>query len=720
MLAAVLLLVIQAPAPVAGPADTTAYLDPGARALVARARERRAGAEETITSYHATIQERISLGLRALRRDRVFYQREMVGRVAWHRDAPDTVTMLGAREAIPMVYRNAQVPEDLRSDAPDLAFRPGDERLGIGIGDSEFVYDPVAPGSEARYRVRSGDTTVITLQNGRTIRLLELRILPRRDDFHLLAGSFWFEDEHAALVRAVFRPARAWDLERDLDPQDANDAKDIPGFLKPIRGEIRYITVEFALLEGKWWLPNLIALDAVATAGNFITTPLRYEKVFTDYDVTAGEPAPVLAEGPPDDSLPEDSLPADSLLADSAAAACRGRADCRCTRRRCRSAIVIVPEDTLSLLTSSYLPRSLDDETPYLSASEMQDIGRAVGLLPATPWQAHAPTLRLGPGGAGLLRYNRVEALSVGARFGVDFGRLTLDAVGRVGTGDGWPNLELGLGHETPYVRLRLAGYRRLAAANPDTKPLGIGNSLSALFLGRDDGLYYRSWGGELFVRPVPSAAQSYQWRVFAEWQRPAEKGTDVSLAHYLSSSHRFGSNIVAQAAREFGTALVIRGAKGVSTRGATIGGELSLDAAMGTFDYGRASLTTRFTLPFTHQLLTGLELAAGTTGGDAPVQSLWYLGGPATLRGYAGGVIGGPDYWRARLELANAAPGARVALFSDAGWAGRGTALGSGRPLVSAGVGGSFFDGILRLDIARALVSPKGWRVDLYVDGIL
>jgi hemolysin activation/secretion protein len=223
-----------------------------------------------------------------------------------------------------------------------------------------------------------------------------------------------------------------------------------------------------------------------------------------------------------------------------------------------------------------------------------------------------------------------------------------------------------------------------------------------------------------LIVRPVFTAAQSYQWRVYAEWQRSADKGTDLSLPHLFNDRHRFGPNIVAPAAREFGTALVLRGAKGVSTQGATVGAELAMDAAWGSFDYARTSLTTRLTVPLSERLLTGLELAAGTTGGDAPAQGLWYLGGPATLRGYAGGVVGGPDYWRARLELANASPGARLAVFSDAGWAGRGTALTTGRPLVAVGIGGSFFDGILRIDLARALVSPTGWRMDVYVDGIL
>jgi len=703
MLAA-LLLALQAPLV----QDSTAYLDGGARDLVRRARERRALVEEAITDYHAQVQERIVLGLRALRRDRTFYQREMVGRIAWHRDGPDTITMLGAREDIPVVFRSARVPEDLGSDAPDLAFEPGSERLGVGIGDSEFVYDPIAAGGESRYRFASGDTTVITLQDGRTIRLMELRIFPRRDDFHLLSGSFWFEDEHVALVRAVFRPARAWDLERDLDPGDRKEAGEIPGFLKPIRGEVRYITVEYALFEGRWWLPRLIALDAVATAGTLITAPLRYERVFSNFVVSVGPPAP-----------PVDTV-LDSPAVDTANLACRGRAECRCTRRRCFDAVVVVPEDTLSLLASPLLPKSLDDATPYLSTAEARDLGRAVGLLPATAWQVHPPALRFGPGGSGLVRYNRIEALSVGARLDLDFGRLSADVVGRVGVGDGWPNLELGVDHETPRLTLRVAAYRRLAAANPDTRPLGIGNSLSALTLGRDDGMYFRAWGGELVVRPLPTAAANFEWRVFAEWQRAAAKETDFSIPHLVQDRHVFRANIVAASGRDVGTALVLRGSRGVSTHGVTVGAELLMDAHLGSFEHARAALTARLTVPLSTHLIGAVELAGGTTGGDAPVQRLWYLGGPATLRGYPGGVIAGPDYWRARVELANGVPGARIAAFADAGWAGRGVDLTTGRPLAAVGLGASFLDGILRVDLARALVDPTGWRLDFYVDGIL
>jgi hypothetical protein len=62
--------------------------------------------------------------------------------------------------------------------------------------------------------------------------------------------------------------------------------------------------------------------------------------------------------------------------------------------------------------------------------------------------------------------------------------------------------------------------------------------------------------------------------------------------------------------------------------------------------------------------------------------------------------------------------------VFSDAGWAGPGADFARGRTLVSTGVGASFFDGLLRVDLARALRAPPGgkagWRLDFYVDGLL
>ena len=40
--------------------------------------------------------------------------------------------------------------------------------------------------------------------------------------------------------------------------------------------------------------------------------------------------------------------------------------------------------------------------------------------------------------------------------------------------------------------------------------------------------------------------------------------------------------------------------------------------------------------------------------------------------------------------------------------------------PLWSVGAGMSVLDGLVRIDLARALRSPTGWRLEIYMDGAL
>src|SRR5690606_13485127 len=116
-----------------------------------------------------------------------------------------------------------------------------------------------------------------------------------------------------------------------------------------------------------------------------------------------------------------------------------------------------------------------------------------------------------------------------------------------------------------------------------------------------------------------------------------------------------------------------------------------------------------------------GVEAAAGTVEGTAiPAQALWRLGGASTLRGYDGGVLVGERYWRARGELARGIQAARIAFFSDIAWAGPRNTFESVGALLSAGAGVSFLGGLVRLDIARALRSPTGWKAHFYFNGVL
>lgn len=691
------------------PQDTSgAYLDPGARELVRQARLRRQTSARQIAGYHVVAKERISLGLRALRFDRLFYRRELAAHISWHRDAPDTVTMDGAREAIPIALSRVQVPEDLKSDAPDLAFDPENDRIGSGLSESSYVRHPLAATGERDYRFQSGDTTAITLPTGKTVRLYELRVIPRRDEFRLLAGSFWFEGDSFSVVRAIFRPARAFDLDRDVDSTDEDpEQNDIPGFLKPIRVEVRYVTIEFALWDGRWWLPRLLAMDGVATMGSFLEAPLKFERTYTDYTVEGDTGAP--------------TTPVVVAADDSAEASCTGRANCHCEENRCRAVAVIVPTDTAALLASPALPPSiLDNGQGLMTRSELTELGERLRLLPQAPWQPHKPTVNWGLGRAGLIRFNRVEGLSLGARGEWSLSRVTLDGTARMALSDGQPDVELGLARTSSDNRFRLAFYRRLNGVDPAARSLGFGNSANALFLGRDDGDYFRSQGVDLVVRPAGSNTQLFALRLFAEHQFAAPTRTDLSLPHLVHSSHVFRPGIAVQETDEVGMALRLKGARTVGGKGARVGLDVSLDGAVGRFAFARMSAAARAGTPLGAKLFGAIEAAAGTSDGAVPVQSLWYMGGPATLRGYGGAAAVGPSFWRGRAELANRMPAARLALFTDLAWAGPRNAFATSRPLVAAGVGASFLDGLIRIDLARALRTPKGWRLEIYSDAIL
>jgi hypothetical protein len=58
--------------------------------------------------------------------------------------------------------------------------------------------------------------------------------------------------------------------------------------------------------------------------------------------------------------------------------------------------------------------------------------------------------------------------------------------------------------------------------------------------------------------------------------------------------------------------------------------------------------------------------------------------------------------------------------LFSDVARADQRERLSLANPLASAGVGVSFLDGLFRVDLARAVTAPTGWRLDIYSDAAL
>jgi hypothetical protein len=69
-------------------------------------------------------------------------------------------------------------------------------------------------------------------------------------------------------------------------------------------------------------------------------------------------------------------------------------------------------------------------------------------------------------------------------------------------------------------------------------------------------------------------------------------------------------------------------------------------------------------------------------------------------------------------LELGSGWPGFRKIVFGDLGWAGsRKNFAHPGRPLSGAGVGASFMDGLIRIDVAKGIYPEKAIRTNLYVE---
>lgn len=715
--------------------------DPGAQDIVDRARAARSRNERLVTSYTANVTQRIGVGIRALRRDRMLYGSELAARITWNRDGPSRIDVVGARERIPVATRGDQVPDDLDANVEWLVIDPSADYLRIMGDDDEGFIHPLREGADADYTFAAGDTTTITLPSGRVVRLLELQVRPRRSDFRLMNGALWFDADSYGVVRAVFAPARPFDLELD---GDSGDADDVPGMLKPIRATVRYVTVEYGLYEQRWWMIRYVAIEAEAQA-SVVRVPVRFERTYEGYRVTGGaEPLagarrPAGSVRPQEPDVERDSvsrrLLADSLakrieecitrMTDSAEAAEREsgvtvRVGARRFNRTCRRELreeerwpieVVIPDDTASLMRSPELGEPILNMGDVMNEDELRQLAREIGAIPQQPWQFRS---RLPDGVWSVLRtarYNRVEALSLGIGGQLDFGRLTLDGMGRIGIADLEPNFEVGLGRPLTNAGFRFGIYRRLAVANPETRALGIGNSVSALLLQRDDGQYFRTLGAEFTAQNINSG----WWRVrlYAERQDEALVETQASLPRLFNDRNRFQPNILATDAEQFGASLTLRGSKSL-TRALLAGADLTVDGTGGDRNYGRASLIVRAALTPEGPLAFAIEGGGGSSfGGEAPlVQGLYFLGGPATLRGFPGGTAAGKDFWRARAEIANSFPAFRVVVFGDAGEA------GSVR-MYSLGAGISALDGLVRLDLARGIKPYGNWRFDAYIDGL-
>jgi hypothetical protein len=739
--------------------EASAYRDPRARALVLGARRARLEQDSTLIAYDEMSHERLTIGLGVGRAgpEKLFLRSETAARVRWQRGRGAVVDVVGARAAFPMLKPGVHVMTDmLHIEA--IPYYPGRESLlhitGVksvgGSNNGPELINPLAAGAEAYYRFRSGDSVSFLLPDGTRGRLREVTVEARRPRSDLMVGSLWFETKSNRLVRAVYRPSLPLNIVEFVEATEKDAFTDVPALVKPMifpmSLEVTALTVEYELHEQRWWLPRLETVTGQMRIG-FMRSPFTREESYRYASVNGTDSLPPIfgsasdsakAVEPDSTHLMREQAMRDAMNDTSPAARERRKAAreqsgvndgelgiLRCTpgdtisRHSVRYGgtlpiLVRIPCDTASLVHSKEFSPSLYDAGDELFGTkdrEQLEKSLTFGLQPG--WDPQRATIHYGAD-RGMLRYNRVEALSAGVLVESTLGKgYTANASARIGIADWQPNVELHLQRGNGDRTYSLGAYRRLSSANDWGDPLSVGSSISALLWSHDEGFYFRSAGAEL--TSTTSRTGAFTWRLFAEREDDAEKHTNLSLWHLLGGAG-FNPNIRAENATELGAGAQYRLSTGLDPAGLRTTVALRGEGATGTFDYARASAEATATHSLGTALDGALTASVGGSVGSVPVQRLWFLGGVATVRGQEPGTQAGDAYWLARVEIGRAFTGFRPTIFYDLGWVGdRARFASSARPLSGAGVGISAFDGLVRFDVAHGINPNHALRADLY-----
>ncbi|MDT8368223.1 MAG: hypothetical protein RQ745_03380 [Longimicrobiales bacterium] len=733
-----------------------AFADPEAERLFRVAHEAWRSVDASVVRYTALVRRRFVASLRTPLRDRTLYHQEAASRVFWDRDRDQITQILASSQEVPEAPEGTGIVlggggSNFEPIGFGDAFDPGGDRLIFGAApsgdvdevdhDEFFVYHPLGSFAEEAYRYEVGDTLTLTLPDAREIRAVELTVVPRIASPNHLTGTLWIEPESGALVRAAYRLSESIDIVRDIPDVAEEDAEGdfdlVPGFLKPWIFDMTLVTVDYALWNFDVWLPRAMRVDGEVRAGVLrvpasIDIAYRMESVVTDRDLQEGRGAAPF-EGL-EDRVFESREEALAFIAEQLG-----------EDEGVEFEVVddkFVPVDRDWLQQSPHLPPPIWDDAPgFLSEDDLNEFAARLRDLPRAPVRSLPFRVGWGLGHPGTLRYNRIEALAAGvggdARFSSFLGPIDLHAIALFGIADAEPKGSVTLERSTLSRTIAVSGYRDLRAIEPRLRPLGPGNSFNALLRGRDDGDYYMAAGGDLTIGPPPSSRESWEVRLYGEHQTSVKTETDVSLRRAFDSDREFRANAPATELDEFGVEVGIRPWWGEDPDRTQVGVEFYGQAATwqptdgGEWaSYARTRATVRTRVPITDRWRVGFEVEGGTSfefdepgggGGALPAQRSWLLGGPVTLRGYEANVARGEDLGRSRLEFARGTRFGSVTLFGDAGWVGRWQTFESDDVLYGVGVGASFLDGLVRLDLARGLTGPAGeTRLDLYVDGIL
>jgi hypothetical protein len=719
---------------IAEQSEASSYRDATARALHESAMAERERIDHTVLSYTAVVRQRIGASLRMPLKDRMLYRSEASHRLFWNREGENLVQVLAFRE---------QSPGGVNADGLDLgrfdaSFDPMDDRLFFGFADTDedmgdadeddFWFEhPLLPEWIDSYWFTSGDTLTVSLPDGRQVVSIELQVVPREADVHRMTGSLWVEPSTGSLVRAVYRLSDTFDAFRDipdLEEEEEEDLRFVPGILKPWTAEINMIAVDYGLWDFEVWLPRSTRMDGVVAAGIIkapITVDYSYEMESVTTERSVAEQS--TTDGPPEMHFRTRSEAMAYLNQLAFGEEVPFNVDQR-TVNGSRTRF-IAPSDPEFLMESPELPPPIWEEAPgFTSEAELRVMFDDLADLPMARLPQMPTTFRWGFQRPDLIRFNRVEGLSLGMRGQIRpqtfLGPLSITGTGRIGYADLEPNVRVDFTRETLKRRIRLSGYNELAAIDEGARHLGLGNSMLAFLFGRDDGDYYRRSGATLEWSPPEAARRTFRVRGYAEYHRAASTETHFALFQFWKDDWAYRADLTADEGWEYGGSIEFSPWWGSDPNLAQGGFDLLVQGGTGMTDYARSSLLGRVVFPLTSKFRFATEIGAGTSWGSPTPQRLWYVGGPRTVRGYDPLLAGGESFGRGRVELARSFSFGSLGLFSDLAWAGDHSTIDFDDAFYSLGAGASLLDGLIRLDAAWGLRDPQGFRLDFYLDAIL
>jgi len=493
-----------------------------------------------------------------------------------------------------------ELPTDINYHRDHLGIVQNNFGRAIRLGEGDEVRDvphPLAPGGTELYDFALGDTTAIVLAE-RAVRVVALRVRPKRFDAAAIVGTLFVDVASADLVRMAFNfTPKAY-----LDPQ----LEDVS------------IVLDNALWEGRFWLPYRQEVE-IRRRATWLDIPargiIRGRWEIDSYQFNLG-----LAEswfrGDEITALPKaqrDSFPWRGALSD---------------------AIQNVAEPV----------RENDLEQVRAEVSRIAGRRALTGLK-----RRHLGARALSE----LVHVNRVEGLAVGAGFvwRTPTDGFELRGLGNYGFAD---RAGMGIVALTSTDGLELAAYRQVRdiADVPVIAPLL--NSIGAQEFGDDYGDYYRATGARVGVRVGIGASARGEWRFSVAHERIASLSVRSSPA-----TGRYRPNPAVEGGDYSTLTLTIRRrSEGFAVR-RDVAGEATAEIGE---QYTRLSGTAHWLVPVGSgptRLLTRVQFGLATR--DLPPHRAFVLGGRGTLLGDAFRAWGGRRVALVHVEWRSPIPFVRL-----------------------------------------------------------